>query len=148
MPQSYTELFVHLVWTTRHHHPLLTPDLRSHVYRAMEAECARAGAEVVALGGIEDHVHLLVRMPPTVAPSGLVKQVKGVSSHVANLGRGHFATFRWQQGYGAFSVSRNHVPRVRDYVLGQEEHHRANRLILVLEPADAPTGEPIRHGDG
>jgi putative transposase len=90
---------------------------------------------VIAIGGIDDHVHLLVAMPATLAPADLVKQVKGASSHLVNHGREPF--FRWQGGYGAFSVSKHHVPRIRDYVLRQEEHHRFNRLTPELEPAPA-----------
>ena len=96
------------------------------------------GAEVIAIGGMEDHVHLLVRMPATLSAAALVKQVKGASSHLVNPVHGQGATFRWQGRYGAFSVSRQHVERIRRYVLNQESHHREGRTALYLEPEFIP----------
>ena len=99
--------------------------------------------EVIAIGGVEDHVHLLVRMPATLAPAVLAKQLKGVTSHHLNRGSGNRPVFRWQGGYGAFSVSRQHVERIRQYVLNQAEHHHGGRLADYLEPAARP--EPRNH---
>ncbi len=93
----------------------------------MREEGARARAEIIAIGGVEDHVHVLLRLPATRSIADLVKQLKGSSSHLANhevLPRG----FKWQGGYSASSVSPHYVRRVRDYVLNQEEHHRAGTI--------------------
>ncbi|HEY0015371.1 MAG TPA: transposase [Longimicrobium sp.] len=92
-----------------------------------------AQAEIIAIGGIEDHVHVLLRLPATVAIATLVKQLKGSSSHLANhevLPRG----FKWQGGYSASSVSRRVLPIVRNYVLRQEEHHRDGTIYPDAEP--------------
>jgi REP element-mobilizing transposase RayT len=83
---------------------------------------------------MEDHVHLLARVPTSLSTADLVKQVKGSSSHLVNPAHGRQATFRWQGGYGVFSVSRQHVSRIRRYVLNQEEHHRAGQIAPYLEP--------------
>jgi hypothetical protein len=94
---------------------------------------ARLRSEIIAVGGIEYHVHVLLRLPATVALATLVKQLKGSSSHLANheiLPRG----FKWQGGYGASSVSRRAVPRVRDYILRQEDHHRDGSIYPAAEP--------------
>ena len=139
--RSRNELYVHLVWATWDRQPLLTPDRRDLIYRAIATSCADLRCEVLAIGGMPDHVHLLVRIPPSVAPAALVKQVKGASSHLANPVHGRGATFRWQGGYGAFTVSRHHVARVRGYVLNQERHHAENRLApdFELPPVDKPS---------
>jgi REP element-mobilizing transposase RayT len=127
------EVYVHLVWATWDRLPLVSPELRPGIYAAIHAECAAAKAEVIAIGGTEDHVHLLVRLPATIALSALVKQVKGVSSHLVTDALTQGDEFRWQGAYAAFSVSPADVPRIRDYVLRQEEHHHARTADPDLE---------------
>jgi putative transposase len=94
--------------------------------------------QVIALGGIEDHVHLLVRIPTTLSVAQLVKQVKGATSHLVTHGMGGCGTFKWQGGYGAFTVSKRNVPLVREYVLQQERHHSESTVARGCEP---PFGE-------
>ena len=91
-------------------------------------------SDVLAIGGIEDHVHVLVRPATSIAPADLVKRMKGASSHMVNHDIGCQTYFKWQGGYGAFSVSKRHVPMIRSYVTRQEEHHREQRLFELLEP--------------
>src|SRR3954466_10326674 len=78
--RSYAEIYLHLVWGTWDRHPLLVGERVEAVYRAIHHECVRMRAEVIAIGGMEDHVHLLVRVPASLSASDLVKQVKGASS--------------------------------------------------------------------
>jgi putative transposase len=140
---SRAEVFVHVVWSTWDRLPLLGTGVREQVFAAIQAECGRMGADVVAIGGVEDHVHLLVRLPATVALATLVKQVKGSTSHLVNhaiLPR----AFKWQGGYAAFSVSRRAVPAVRDYVPRQEEHHRAGTIHPSAEPLNVHEQRPHR----
>jgi putative transposase len=133
MREPYTQLYLHLVWTTWDRLPLLSSELVPSVYACIQAECKRLGAEVIAIGGVSDHVHLLTRIPTTTSVAALVKQIKGASSHLAahRLPGGH--TFKWQGAYGAFTVSRSDVPRIRAYIQRQEEHHRAQTLTPELE---------------
>ena len=121
MREPFTQLFVHLVWATWDRAPLLTADLMEHVDNVVRSECVRMRVEVVAFNGVADHVHLLVRFPTTVSIAQLVKQVKGVSSHL--IGQHLRLPFKWQGGYGAFTLSKSQVPRVRTYVLAQQRHH-------------------------
>lgn len=130
---SRTEVFVHVVWSTWDRLPLLGARVREQVFAAIHAECGKMRADVLAIGGVEDHVHVLLRLPATVSLAALVKQIEGSTSHLVNreiLPRG----FKWQGGYAAFSVSRRAVPIVRDYVLRQVEHHRAGTLHPSAEP--------------
>ncbi|HEX2076088.1 MAG TPA: IS200/IS605 family transposase [Longimicrobium sp.] len=130
---SRGEVYVHIVWSTWARAPLLAPEVRPRVYLCIREEAARLRSEIVAIGGIEDHVHVLLRLPATVALATLVKQLKGLSSHLTNheiLPRG----FTWQGGYGATSVSPRAVPRVRDYILRQEDHHRDGTIYPGAEP--------------
>ena len=131
----YTQLYLHLVWSTRSRRPYLADaELRRRVYECINAVCTNLRCDVLAIGGTADHVHVLVRPAATIAPADLVKRIKGASSHMVNHGAAAPADFRWQGGYGAFSVSKRHVPVVRNYVVNQEEHHRARRLWEPLEP--------------
>lgn len=132
MRTPYTQLYVHLVWATWDRLPLLTSDVRRTAYASFNAECESHGAELLAAGGIEDHVHLLVRLPTTISIAALVKQLKGVSSY--RLTRRGGETFRWQGGYGAFTVSKSAVPRVVEYIRNQERHHREGTFLSTLEP--------------
>ncbi|MGN6755685.1 MAG: transposase, partial [Thermomicrobiales bacterium] len=73
MRQAHIGVFVHLIWSTWDRLPFLTIQKRPQVWRAIGAKCVELGAEVIAIGGIEDHVHLLVRLPATLAVADLVK---------------------------------------------------------------------------
>ena len=130
----FTRLYVHLVWATWDRSPLITPEIRPRIYRCMGGEAPRLGCRVGAIGGIEDHVHVLVRTPATIAPAVLAKQLKGVSSHLMNHAIENPMGFRWQGSYGVFSVSKRFVPHVRDYLLRQEEHHRLGTIHRHFEP--------------
>ncbi|HEY8325979.1 MAG: IS200/IS605 family transposase [Ktedonobacterales bacterium] len=135
MRRTRVALFDHLVWGTWDRLPLLVGATKQRVYRSIHATCVELGAEVVALGGVEDHVHLLVRAPATLAPAELVKRVKGASAHLAThvVAPDHF--FKWQGGYAAFSVGRGELDRLCGYIAHQEEHHRLGSLIPEWEEA-------------
>lgn len=137
MAQPYVSLHYHFVWATWDRLPLLTPDVEAVVYASVYARCADLGVVPRALGGIEDHVHLLVGAPAALAPSDIVGPIKGASAHRVNsLGMGD-CPFRWQGGYGVFSVSRGDLPRVVAYIRGQRVHHQTGSLDDTLEQATA-----------
>ena len=81
MRAPYTQLYLHCVWATWDRLPLITPAIESRVYAAVAAKAHELKCEVLAIGGIEDHVHLLVRLPTTLTIADLLKGVKGASSH-------------------------------------------------------------------
>ena len=126
-----TRMYVHLVWSTWDRAPLITPEIRARIYPMMQRHAVDLGAEVVAIGGIEDHVHVLARFPATLAIAELVRRMKGASSYLATQVMGQ--VFRWQGAYGAFTVSQRGLDRVRAYVLNQEAHHRDGTTIGALE---------------
>jgi len=141
--EPYTQLYVHLVWSTWDRLPILTGDLVRPVYACIKAECDKLKAQLIAIGGMSDHVHVLVRLPTTVAIATLVKQLKGSSSHLVNHELSVEGTFRWQEAYGAFTVSKSVGPTVRAYIRNQAEHHTQgttdkNLEICWAEPAPSP----------
>ena len=134
MREPYTQLYVHLVWSTWDRLPVLTEDIRARVYGCIQAECAALNAEAIAIGGVADHVHLLARFPATLSIAALTKQVKGASSHLAAQEARPGAFFKWQGGYSAFTIAKADVPRIRNYILNQEQHHREGNLDTDSEP--------------
>jgi len=136
MRRAYSHLYVHLVWATWERLPLITPQIEKRLYGAIRAKCRELGCEPLAVGGTADHVHLLVRLLPSVSVSQLVKGIKGASSHLMTheVTPGEF--FKWQGGYGAFSVGRESVSRVADYIAHQKEHHHEGKASKNWELAD------------
>jgi REP element-mobilizing transposase RayT len=128
MREPYTQLYVHLVWATWDRAPLLSAARKSAVYECIQAECVALNADVITIGGVENHVHVLVRLPTTLLVAMLVKQVKGASSHLVTHKLTPGEGFKWQGAYGAFTISKAEVPRIRDYIVHQEGHHRNNTL--------------------
>ena len=141
MRRSKAEVYLHLVWATRHRQPWLTPELISPVYNCIETVARRLGYTVLAIGGMPDHVHLVVMLPPKRAIYLLAQQAKGASSKLAaDLSRRHpnseDGLFCWQEGYGVFSLSRTDLPKVVDYVQNQARHHSGGKIWRTLEEAD------------
>jgi putative transposase len=134
MRHNKLALFVHLVWSTWDRLPLITPEIEPRLWQCIAAEAVRQECAVVALDGIADHVHLLLAIPSTVSIAGLVKQLKGASSHFVNHELWPDTRFRWQGSYGAFSVSRGDVDVVAAYIKRQKAHHMQGSLLLEHEP--------------
>jgi putative transposase len=131
-----TELFLHLVWATWNRLPLIGEANEKEIYAAIAKKCREHKCTPLAIGGVHDHVHVLVQLHPTVAISTLVKEVKGASSHLANheISPGHF--FKWQGAYGAFTLSKADVPAVIAYIRRQKNHHARGSLVDMWESAD------------
>lgn len=133
MRAPWTELYLHIVWSTWRRQPFITADLQAHLYGALSHQCAELGAGVIAIGGMPDHVHVFVRFPATITIAEFVRRLKGASSHFVTHVLRWPEPFKWQGGYGVFTVSKRHVPVVRDYVLNQEQHHREDSLHPEFE---------------
>ncbi len=124
MANSYIQINVHI---TFHVKSGVTPIIQSDLPRLFSylGGCAKEqGAKAIAVGGMSDHIHMLVSIPATVTISDFVKKVKVWSSKwLKTLGNEYF-NFAWQDGYGAFSVSHSVVPRTINYIANQAEHHK------------------------
>jgi REP element-mobilizing transposase RayT len=139
MRRSRTEIYLHVVWATRLREPRLTGDIRRLALDVVRAEARALGCTVLALDGVEDHLHLLARVPGKLWAADLAKQVKGGSSHAINERLPDGDGFRWQEGYGAFSLSRSHLARVTAYVEQQAERHARQELWPEWEATDEET---------
>ena len=140
MRGPYHQLHVHLVWATWDRRPMLEPGSAEIVIRSIRAKYTELGCVVIAIGLMPDHVHMLVRLRPSVPVSELVRQVNGISSYQVNTS-GNGQRLRWQGGYGAFAVCRDHVEAVCSYVDNQAERHAGDSLTTDLEISEADAGE-------
>ncbi|MBP5971618.1 IS200/IS605 family transposase [Brasilonema sp. CT11] len=133
MKSNYTQLYIHYVWATWDRLPLITPDIQKLVYATIIKECEQLKCTVIAVGGVEDHVHLLTGFPPTLIVSDLIKQIKGSSSHFITheVKPGEF--FKWQGSYGAFTVSHDAIDNVANYIRNQATHHLQKSIISTWE---------------
>ena len=117
-----SRLHVHLVWATKNRLPALDPRRAQRVHGLLDRLCRDRHCLALAIGGVEDHVHLLVGLRPALAVSDLVRELKVATSPfiARQLGVDGFA---WQRGYGAFAVYAADVEIVGRYILNQPTHH-------------------------
>ena len=133
MHRPMCKLYVHIVWATWDRLPLIDGRIETPIYAAIAAKCREMRCTPVAIGGSDDHVHVLAHLAPTVAVSKLVQEMKGSSSHLITHEYGAEGSFRWQGSYAAFSVGEADVPRLRHYVEQQRRHHAESTLWQEAE---------------
>jgi REP element-mobilizing transposase RayT len=123
MAGTFSNLSVHLVFSTKDRLPLMTTPVRDELFPYMGGIVKGLGGSIISVGGMPDHVHLVARLPTSLSVADVVRTVKTNSSKWMNE---EFTTmkFGWQRGYGAFSVSHSALPAVVNYVRNQERHHR------------------------
>lgn len=124
MSQSLSQIYVHLVFSTKQRKPYLqTAEHRERVHGYLAGICKNQSSPAIQIGGVEDHVHVLCRLGKTVSVSTLVRELKKESSEWIKSAL-KIQKFYWQSGYGAFSASPSHVVKLQRYIVGQEDHHR------------------------
>jgi putative transposase len=139
MAHTNYRLLYHFVWTTWNRLPLLEGQMEDRVLAAIRRHCGQMNVNVKALGGTADHVHLLAAVPPAICIEDFLCSVKDASSKAVHRTFGSSVTaFRWQLGFGVYTVSPCHRSIVRDYIDAQKELHAAGKLWRGCEPK---TGE-------
>jgi putative transposase len=125
MPQSLSNVLVHIVFSTKERRALLqNAELRDEMHRYIAGVSAKLECPAVIVGGATDHVHLLANQSRTIALADWVKELKRGSSLWAKKKWPQWSLFQWQAGYGVFSVSQSQCERVHEYIRTQESHHR------------------------
>jgi putative transposase len=132
MSNSFVSNRLHVVFGTKNRLRALTPPLRQRLYPYLIVTARMFGIEVLSIGGVEDHVHLLIALPPTIALSEAVKKIKANSSRWIRQTYG-LSKFSWQEGYGAFAVSVNALEVTKQYIAGQEAHHKTRDFRAEFE---------------
>ena len=140
MGHTFHQLYYHFTWATHDREPHLFPAYRVEFLKILNEESKTRGGWPIRHNAMFDHVHLLVRLPPTVCVSEFIGQVKGATSHRVNSELRPDFKLRWQEGYGVLTLRKAELDKVARYIDNQEEHHRTGRLSDLLEriEEDAP----------
>jgi len=123
MANTYSQLFYHLVFSTKGRIKLIEPEIEDRVWSYIGGVALKHNLTSLKVGGIEDHIHALIMTKPVVAPYQIPRWLKGDSSEWIHTEFPTINNFNWQDGYGLFSVSKSCVPSVIEYIENQREHH-------------------------
>jgi putative transposase len=124
MPHSYTSCLIHYVFSTHERRNLISRDLRQRLWPYLGGLARENDMKALAVGGTDNHVHLLVSLPATLTIAKGIQLIKGGSSKWVHETFATQQDFAWQEGYGAFSIAISGVPDTIAYINTQEEHHR------------------------
>ena len=124
MANTYSELYLHIVFSTKNRIDLIRPEIENRVWKYLGGIARNHKMTAIQVGGIENHVHALVGFPTTISPSQAAQYLKGGSSAWIHQEFSDLKKFAWQDGYGIFSVSKRDIPAVVKYIHDQREHHK------------------------
>jgi len=133
---SYVRIWVHVVFATRGHEPVLSAEARRLLFDHIRANCRVKGIFLDRIGGWSDHAHLLISLGREQTVAKVLMLIKGESAHWLNQQQIFPGKFSWQDDYYAISVSESQVDRVRAYIDRQEQHHKAvpfKKELVTLE---------------
>jgi putative transposase len=122
MAQTFVSLLTHVVFSTKNREPLISREFQAELWAYLGGIIRNLDGKALAINGTADHVHLLLSLPPILSIADAIRVVKANSSKW--LHQKHHASFAWQNGYGAFSVSFSAATKTIEYINRQEEHHR------------------------
>lgn len=121
---SFISCHVHCVWSTKNRTPFLDPDLRARLWPYLGGIARENEMKALAVGGVADHVHVLISLPGTLSVAKAIQLLKGNSSKWIHETFPKLAFFGWQEGYGAFSIGVSRIEATASYIRNQEKHHR------------------------
>jgi putative transposase len=145
MSSSYCNLLYHIIFSTKRREPWLTAKIRSRTHEYLGGAIRNEEGIAMIINGTADHVHILAKLRQDKAISKLIGELKANSSGWISRTFEDCAGFAWQEGYGAFTVSRSQLPKVHRYIEKQEEHHRRVSFLeefkILLKAHDLPFDE-------
>lgn len=133
---TYWRLHYHIIWSTFDREPSITLEREKIFYGVLYAKAKELNLKIHAAGNVEDHVHIVLSIPPSLSIADCIRHLKGASAYAINHINGSDGKFKWQEGYGALSIGERSLTRVVAYVAKQREHHSENKMIAVLERID------------
>lgn len=153
MSHTYHQLYFHFIWGTHSRQPLVDRSWRPQLLNILNEEVKKRGGYPIRHNAMPDHVHLLVRLPPKIAPAEFIGQVKGATSFRVNREINPKFKLSWQEGYGVLSLRKDELETVSRYIDRQEEHHRSGKLSPMLETTDIddddwPSESELAKADG
>lgn len=124
MPNTYSQLYIHVVFAVKRRENLIASDWKTNLFKFMNGIVVNKRDKIMCLNGVSDHVHILLSISPATRISDIVRDIKANSSRWINENKLVRGKFEWQNGFGAFSVSPGRVDRTIDYIKNQENHHK------------------------
>jgi REP element-mobilizing transposase RayT len=124
MADTYTKIYIHVVFAVRNRHPLINASWEDELYKYITGIIRNKGQLLIAINGTRDHIHLLIGMKPDCALSDLVREIKKSSNKFIRDNNYLGSNFRWQAGFGAFSCGYDQLELVARYILQQKVHHQ------------------------
>ena len=121
---SYIISYVHYVFSTKGRQPIITQDLRDRLWPFLGGISRQNKMKAVEIGGVEDHIHLLLSLPSTISIAKAAQLIKGGSSKWVHDTFPEHRLFGWQVKYGSFSVSVSQLDKITEYIRNQAEHHK------------------------
>ncbi len=126
MPNTYSQIYLHYVFSPKYRQGLISPEFEEELYKYITGIVKNLDQHLIRINGMPDHVHLLVRLRPSLAPSKFIQTVKTNSSSWITDNKMIKGNFSWQTGGGIFSVSHRNVPELIKYIENQKEHHKGH----------------------
>jgi putative transposase len=138
-------LYYHLVWGTKNRQSLIQSDREARLYAYIVSKANSLNCIIHEINGTQDHIHIIVSIPPKLSIAEFVKRIKGSSSHYLNQNFPNSPQFTWQEGYGVFSLGGKQLDIAIAYVQNQKIHHQQNTAIASLEQIDHNDDPPKPH---
>jgi REP element-mobilizing transposase RayT len=130
---TYWRLHYHIIWATFQRQPSITPEREKMFYGVLYQKGKELDLKIHAGGNTEDHVHIVVSIPPKLAVADCVRHLKGTSAFAINHMDGSDGQFQWQEGYGVLTIGEHSLETVMAYAARQKEHHKDNTAIAIYE---------------
>ncbi len=124
MPQSLSSILIHLVFSTKNREPFITDAVEPELHQYLGGIFRDCQCPSLLIGGDRDHIHALFALSRTRAVADLIEEVKSSSSKWIKTKGDEFRQFKWQAGYGAFSIGQSNVAGLKHYISNQKAHHR------------------------
>jgi putative transposase len=124
MPNTFSQLYIHVVFSVKGRENLIHNKLKDELYKYLCGIVKGNNEKVYAINGMPDHIHILLSIKPNCTLSALMRDIKASSSKWINLNAHIKGKFQWQEGFGAFSCSQSQLDKVISYINNQEIHHK------------------------
>jgi REP element-mobilizing transposase RayT len=129
MANTYTQIYIHYVFAVQNRTGLIQKHWKDELYKYMTGTITNKGHKLLTIGGMPDHIHVLVSMSPKQAPSDLMADVKRSSSLWINENRFVPGNFSWQEGFDAFSYGKSQIHDMANYIETQDKHHKKRTFM-------------------
>lgn len=124
MPNTYTQLYVHVVFAVKGRANLVSNHWKEQLYKYITGIITHKNQKVLAINGMPDHLHVLIGLKPDCMLSDLIRDIKSNTSKWVNEKKWVPNKFEWQTGFGAFTVGQSQLETIMNYIIKQEEHHK------------------------